>query len=66
MLIDGKTLSDKAFTNEEIGERVAFFLKWDGNAICEAFLSALTDANYHALRREIEPIINKHLGANNA
>lgn len=61
MLIDKQTMQDKTFTNEEIGERVAFFLKWEGNAICEAFLSALTDANYHALRKQIEPIITKEL-----
>ena len=61
MLIDNQTMQDKAFTNEEIGERVAFFLKWDGNAICEAFLAALTDANFHTLRKQIAPIIAKEL-----
>jgi len=50
-------------TPEEIGERVAFFLRWDGHAITTAFLAALTDANYHTLRTELEPIIKKHLEA---
>lgn len=54
---------DENDTPVEIGEKVAFFLDWEGNAICEAFLAALTDANFHTLRKQIEPIINKHLGA---
>jgi hypothetical protein len=48
-------------TPEEIGERVAFFLKWEGHAITAAFLAALTDANFHTLRAQLEPIIKQHL-----
>jgi hypothetical protein len=50
-------------TPEEMGERLAFFLRWDGQAITTAFLAALTDANFHTLRTELEPVIKKHLGA---
>jgi hypothetical protein len=63
MKINNKTLEDCAFTNEEIGQNVAFFLKWNGNAICEAFLEALTDSNFHTLRKQLEIVINKELGA---
>ena len=50
-------------TPEEMGERLAFFLRWDGQAITKAFLAALTDANFHTLRTELEPVIKKHLEA---
>ena len=53
--------NDQARTPSEMGERLAFFLKWDGPAICEAFLAALTDANYHQLRTKLETIINDEL-----
>ena len=33
--------------SEDIGVVVAMALKWNGNAIFEAMLSALTDANFH-------------------
>lgn len=50
-------------TPEEMGERLAFFLRWDGQEITTAFLAALTDANYHTLRAQLEPVIKKHLEA---
>lgn len=55
------TQTIETMTPEDIGQRLAFFLRWDGKDITTAFLSALTDANYHALRKELEPIINQHL-----
>lgn len=63
MKIDNKTLEDKAFTPEEVGQRVAYFLKWSGDDICAAFLEALEDSNFHTLRKELEIICNKHLKA---
>ena len=48
---------------EEMGERLAFFLRWDGQAITTAFLAALTDANFHTLRAQLEPVIKQHLEA---
>lgn len=48
-------------TPETLGEKLASRLRWDGNDITAAFLAALTDANYHALRKELEPIIYNHL-----
>ena len=32
---------------EDIGVAVSVALTWDGNAIFEAMLAALTDANFH-------------------
>ena len=32
---------------EDIGVAVSVALTWDGNAIFQAMLSALTDANFH-------------------
>ena len=45
----------------DLGEQIARAVRWDGHAITAAFLAALTDANFHALRADLEPIINKHL-----
>lgn len=46
---------------QEIGEFIARVYRWDGVAICAAFLEALTEANFHTLRHQIEPTIKKHL-----
>jgi len=50
-------------TPEILGEKLAQRLMWDGGAVTDAFMAALTEANFHQLRAELEPIINKHLGA---
>lgn len=49
-------------TPEILGEKLAARLMWQGDAITAAFLAALTEANFHQLRDQIEPLINKHLG----
>ena len=38
----------------EVGEFIARVYRWDGDAICAAFLEALTEANFHQLREKIE------------
>jgi hypothetical protein len=58
--MDKKTIEQ--MTPEQMGERLAFFLKWEGHAITAAFLAALTEANFHQLRAQLEPIIYEHLG----
>ena len=42
---------------EEIGEFIARVYRWDGNSICAAFLEALTEANFHTLRKQMEQLI---------
>jgi len=62
----GQAMKEKTIeqmTPEEMGERLAFFLRWDGQDITDAFLAALTEANFHQLREQLQPIIKKHLGA---
>jgi len=49
-------------TPEILGEKLAMRLMWQGDAITAAFLAALTEANFHQLREQLEPIIKKHLG----
>jgi len=49
-------------TPEILGEKLAQRLMWQGGAITEAFLAALTEANFHQLRDKLEPIIKQHLG----
>lgn len=48
-------------TPEILGEKLAQRLQWDGNAITAAFLAALTEANFHTLRAQLEPVIKNHL-----
>jgi hypothetical protein len=43
------------------GVALAHQFKWDGEAICEAFLAALTDANYHTLAAQLRPLIDADL-----
>ena len=45
----------------EVGEYIARVYRWDGGAITAAFLAALTEANFHQLREQLDPIIQKHL-----
>jgi len=45
----------------DTGELIARIYRWSGGKITAAFLAALTEANYHALRAELEPIIYNHL-----
>jgi hypothetical protein len=42
-------------------EELASTVRWNGHPITADFLASLTDANFHALRADFEPIINKHL-----
>lgn len=48
-------------TPEILGEKLAQRLQWDGNAITAAMLAALTEANFHQLRAQLEPVIKQHL-----
>jgi len=50
-------------TPEILGEKLAQRLMWDGHNITDAFMAALTEANFHQLREQLQPIIKKHLGA---
>jgi hypothetical protein len=49
-------------TNQEINilaQEIAEKTQWDGLEISKIFLEALTDANFHSLRKQLEIIINK-------
>lgn len=35
--------------------------EWDGEDICRVFLEALTDANFHTLRSELEVFIKERI-----
>lgn len=47
----------KATDADALGLLVASWSDFDGVKICEAFLSALEDANFHTLRAALAPII---------
>ena len=51
----------KATDADALGLMVASWAHWDGVQICEAFLSALEDANFHTLRAKLAPIIQEDL-----
>jgi hypothetical protein len=38
---------------------VSYRCEWDGADICDVFLEALTDANFHTLRETLEKEIKK-------
>ena len=61
MTDNNDTRTASLFEPADLGEQLARTVRWNGHAIAAAFLAALTDANHHALRAELEPIINKHL-----
>jgi len=42
-----------AVTPEKLGQEISFFCKWDGQAITEAFIAALTDANFHTFAEKV-------------
>ena len=44
---------------EQLAEEIAQKLDWDGLEISKVFMLALTDANFHALRKEIEEILKR-------
>jgi hypothetical protein len=48
-------------TPEILGEKLAQRLQWNGHAIAAAMLAALTEANFHQLRAQLEPVIKQHL-----
>ena len=48
-----------------LGQDIASQLKWDGKLICEIFLEALTDANFHTLRKQLEVVIEKEFEEEN-
>jgi hypothetical protein len=52
------TIKDNT-TAEEIGIDIARHFEWDGTQIMEAFIAALTDANHHALAKQIEQLYNE-------
>lgn len=49
-------------TNQEINteaQNIAEKTSWDGLEISKIFLEALTDANFHSLKKKLEIIINE-------
>ena len=46
-------------THQEIslkGQEIAYELNWDGHLIFKVLLEALTDANFHTLRKQLESV----------
>lgn len=54
---------DNTMTPDAIGQTIARLYAWDGQMIVDAFLEALTDANYHGLREKLETIVQTELKA---
>jgi hypothetical protein len=42
-------------------ESIAQAMGWEGNQITALFLDVLTDANFHQLREQLEPVVKQHL-----
>ena len=46
---------------QRLGINISVDCQWSGKEICKVFAEALTDANFHSLRKKLMPIINKEL-----
>jgi hypothetical protein len=57
-MIDKHKIQDMALT-------VSYRCEWDGEDICAVFLEALTDANFHTLRGQLEEHIKEYLEKEN-
>ena len=44
---------------QDMALTVSYRCEWDGADICDVFLEALTDANFHTLREILEKEIKK-------
>ena len=45
----------------DIAKKVSRACNWDGKDISLVYLEALTDANFHTLRKKIAKLVNKEL-----
>jgi hypothetical protein len=48
-----------------LSENLAHDCKWDAKLISDVYLEALTDANFHTLKKALEPIILKYFEDDN-
>ena len=44
------------------GVEVSQFCKWNGKNITKVYLEALTDSNFHTLRKKVAELVNKEEG----
>jgi hypothetical protein len=49
-------------TPQEVGAKLAARFAWNDGPIMECMLEALTDANFHSLRAQIESLYNEIKG----
>jgi hypothetical protein len=49
-------------TPQEVGAKLAARFMWNDAPIMECMLEALTDANFHSLRAQIEDLYMNHEG----
>lgn len=64
MLREGED-DDELSKASEWGSELSEKCRWDGYLISLVYLEALTDANFHTLRKKIEPVINKYFEEEN-
>jgi hypothetical protein len=50
---------------QDMALTVSYRCEWDGEDICAVFLEALTDANFHTLRGQLEGHIKEYLEKEN-
>jgi hypothetical protein len=49
-------------TPQEVGAKIAARFAWNDAPIMECMLEALTDANFHSLRAQLEAVYINHKG----
>jgi hypothetical protein len=48
-------------TCDTLAKELAHQADWNGRAITDVYLGALTDANFHGLRKKVAKLVNKEL-----
>lgn len=51
-----------AGTCNKLARELAYQANWNGKEITRVYLEALTDANFHTMRKKVARLVNKELG----
>jgi len=58
--LTNKETDDENLSYSAFGHEIANKLDWNGRSISQTFLAALTDANFHDLKIELEQVIDDY------
>lgn len=58
-----KEYQNRVIDQEVVGIMVSQYFEWDGAKVCDAFLNALEDSNFHSLREKIQNLVNEEFSS---